>query len=267
MSTVPRIEVPGVRNLRDTGGHTTTDGRTVALQRVYRAEALVLRNANESNAVWVEQETSAYASLGLTSVIDLRADEEAAHAPSAWSRASNAKYVPIPVPDGAPGSETDLLRPVLSGRRSAFSGEDLGAYYVTILQKRAKQFGAVVETIAGNESRPLLIHCSAGKDRTALAIALVLETLGVSREAVIRDYELTGVNRPNRIDDYRQAFAKQNVRVEDVRAAFETPRIAIEIALKHIEMEYGTAENYLLEHSGTSPETLDAMRGAMLSAQ
>lgn len=266
MSRVPRIELPGVRNLRDAGGHTTSDGRTVSLRRVYRAEALVMRNGNESNAVWVEEESTAYASIGLTSVIDLRAEEEAAHAPSAWSRATNARYVPIPLPEGAPGSDTDLLRPVLTGRSAAFSGEDLGAYYVTLLERRAKRFGAVVETIAGNAGGPLLIHCSAGKDRTALAIALVLDTLGVSREEIVRDYELTGVNRPNRMEHYREAFAERNVRVEDVRAAFESPRIAMETAWSHIDKEHGSAEGYLLESAGTSPETLDALRAVLLEA-
>ncbi|SDS48626.1 protein-tyrosine phosphatase [Brevibacterium sandarakinum] len=264
MSRVSSIQLPGVRNLRDAGGHTTSDGRTMSLRRVYRAEALVLRNANESNAMWLEEESAVYASIGLTAVIDLRAEEEAESAPSAWSRPTNAKYIPIPLPEGAPGSDTDLLRPVLTGRSAAFSGEDLGAYYVTLLEGRAKQFGAVVETIADNEGGPLLIHCSAGKDRTALAIALVLDTLGVPREAIVRDYELTGVNRPNRMEHYREAFAKRNVQVEDVRAAFETPRVAMVTAWDHIDKEYGSAEEYLLESAGTSPEVFDALREILL---
>ena len=264
MSVTSRIDLPGVRNLRDIGGLSTTDGRSVASRRVYRAEALVSSNANESNALWVETESKAYASLGLTTVIDLRADEESTRAPSAWNRATNARYIQIPLPEGAPGSSTDLLQPILSGRSPAFSAEDLGTYYVMLLQRRAKQFGTVIETIAGSEGKPLLIHCSAGKDRTALAIALVLGVLGVSREGTIRDYEQTGVNRPNRIEHYRAAFAKQNVRVEDVRAVFETPRVAMESALKHIDSEYGSAEDYLLRAAGTSQATLDAIRGTLL---
>src|SRR5699024_1309623 len=229
-----------------------------------RAEALVSSNANESNALWVETESKAYASLGLTTVIDLRADEESTRAPSAWNRATNARYIQIPLPEGAPGSSTDLLQPVLSGRSPAFSPEDLGAYYVMLLQRRAKQFGSVIETIAGSEGKPLLIHCLAGKDRTALAIALVLGALGVSRDDIVRDYEQTGVNRPNRIEHYRASFAKQNVRVEDVRAVFETPRIAMEAALKYIDDEYGSAKDYLLRGASVSQASLDAMRETLL---
>src|SRR5699024_4521162 len=103
----------------------------------------------------------------------------------------------------APGSSTDLLQPVLSGRSPAFSAEDLGAYYVMLLQRRAKQFGTVIETIASSEGKPLLIHCSAGKDRTALAMALVLGVLGVSQEDIIRNNGQTGVKPQTGTEHYR----------------------------------------------------------------
>jgi len=261
---VPRIELPGVRNLRDLGGHSAADGRVIAPRRLFRAEALAARNANESNAAWDDAHVEHYASLGLATVIDLRADEEKAEIPSAWATPTGGAYFEVPISDGAPGTETDLLGDVLAGRSSSFAADDLGEYYVATLERRAPEFGTVVRTIAERERHPVLVHCSAGKDRTGLAIALVLESLGVDRDAVLEDFMLTGVFRPNRVDHYRESFARLGVNVDDVRAMFETPREAMEQALASLDDQYGSASGYLQDRAGVSADALGRLRDALL---
>lgn len=263
-SVTPRIDLPGVRNLRDLGGHAVADGRVIAPRRLFRAEALAARNANESNAAWDDAHAEQYASLGLATVIDLRAEVEKAQIPSAWATPTGGAYVEVPIPDGAPGTSTDLLGDVFAGRSSRFTTLDLGDYYVAVLERRAPEFGAVVRTIADRERHPVLVHCSAGKDRTGLAIALVLESLGVERDAVLEDFVLTGVHRPNRVDIYRDTFARIGVDVNDVRAMFETPREAMEQALANLDEQYGSASGYLLDRADVSADALERLRDALL---
>ena len=95
--------------------------------------------------------------------------------------------------------------------------------YIATLDRRAPVFGAAVRLLGDAERLPLLVHCSAGKDRTGLLVALVLSVLGTPRELVVSDYTLTGRNRPNRIADYEEALRPTGVDPEQVRTLFETP--------------------------------------------
>lgn len=259
-----RIELPGVRNLRDLGGYPAADGRVIAPRRVFRAEALAARNANESNAAWDDAHVDAYASLGLATVIDLRADAEKQSIPSAWAHPTGGVYVEIPIPDGAPGTPSDLLGAVLAGTSTTFTVDDLGDYYVSTLEARATEFGDVLRVIADGQRHPVLVHCSAGKDRTGLAIALLLEVLAVDRALVIEDFQLTGVFRPNRAEHYRDAFAKLGVDADDVRAMFETPPEAMTQALSYLDERYGSPAGYLAERAGIGDDTQERLRGLLL---
>jgi protein-tyrosine phosphatase len=117
------------------------------------------------------------------------------------------------------------------------------------------------ELLAGRA--PLAFNCSAGKDRTGVAAALVLTALGVSREAVIEDYLLT-----NRYFDPRkvvrsagQASAGWEKLPPDVLKVYmSADRSYIESALKVIDAHPGGADGYLREELGLSGTELAALR-------
>ncbi|WP_448255999.1 tyrosine-protein phosphatase [Microbacterium aurum] len=260
-----RVELPGVRNLRDLGGYPAAGGRVIAPRRVFRAEALAARNANESNAAWDDAHLADYSSLGLATVIDLRADVEKQAIPSAWARPTGGAYVEIPIEDGAPGTPSDLLGAVLAGTSSSFTPADLGDYYVAMLERRADELGTALRVVADSRRHPVLVHCSAGKDRTGIVVALLLETLGVERSLVVEDFQLTGVFRPNRVDHYRDRFAALGVDPERVRAMFETPPEALEQALAHLDERYGSASGYLAIRAGVDDDVQERLRDALLT--
>lgn len=90
-----------------------------------------------------------------------------------------------------------------------------------------------------HDDTPLVFHCTAGKDRTGFAAALILTALGVPRTVVMQDYLLTN-------DFYRQpkttsTFASQEVLdvLWKVQARF------LEAALQAVESGYGTVDSYL----------------------
>lgn len=260
----PKIDLPGVRNLRDLGGHVTRDGLIVAPQRLYRAEALVLADARESNAQWVDEHEGHYATLGLASVIDLRAEVEKATMPSGWAKPTGAAYFDIPINEGVPGTNTDLVGNVVNGTHSAITAQDLGEFYVHMLERRAHEFGTAFRTIATAEHHPVLVHCSAGKDRTGLVIALVLEALNVDREAIYTDYQLTGTHMPDRVNLYTHNFGEVGVELDAVRAMFETPRQALAVAFEHLDTNYGSPAGYLQERAAVDHSVTESLRTAML---
>ncbi|MFF4991616.1 tyrosine-protein phosphatase [Streptosporangium saharense] len=73
-------------------------------------------------------------------------------------------------------------------------GIDLGDLYVLMLDHRTAWFASVVAEIA--DGLPALVHCAAGKDRTGLVVALILDLVGVEHEAIVRDYTATSTHLP-----------------------------------------------------------------------
>lgn len=260
MSTVT---IAGVPNLRDLGGLGATDGRRVRHGRLYRAELLTDTAPNESNAVWDATLRDEYAALGLALVIDLRSEAEHRVSPTLWAAGTDARVVEIPIEDGAPGTPTDLLAPVLRGERDRFTAADFIAYYVTLMEGHGEDLVRGVRAIAEADGRPALIHCSAGKDRTGVLVAMVLELLGVDRAAIVADYVRTGEVRPNRIDHYRDAFTARGVDPEAVRLMFETPAEVLDTALTRIAERHGSIRAYLEDH-GLDAASIERLRAALL---
>ncbi|MFC3983182.1 tyrosine-protein phosphatase [Streptosporangium jomthongense] len=119
---------------------------------------------------------------GLRLVADLRSEAELAGDDWALLTDLGVRVTRL----GTSGSPADLsaLPP----------GIDLGDLYVLMLDHRTAWFASVVAEIA--DGLPALVHCAAGKDRTGLVIALILDLVGVDHEAIVRDYAATVTHLP-----------------------------------------------------------------------
>lgn len=260
MSSAP--QVPGVRNLRDVGGYAA-DGGVVAGGLLYRAELLTDRNANESNATWTDEAADAVEALGLRLVIDLRSLPELESSPTRWVH-DGVRHAHIPIDDGAPGSDTDLMAAVFSGARESFTVDDMGRYYREMLDRRAPELARGAHEIASADG-PALVHCSAGKDRTGILIAMVLGLLGVSRQDILDDYVETGIRRPDRVLLYSDLLERRGLSPEQLRPMFETPRVALESALGWLDDTAGSVETYLVERGGLDPADVIRLQRRLIS--
>ena len=259
-----RIDIPGTTNLRDVGGYPARSGEVVFDGRLLRGEVIVASGTPTTQGIWEPAQGHRFAALGLRTVIDLRAEHEALAAPSAWAQATGAEVVALPIAEGGEGTDTNLIQLLLSGELAHFGEEDMARFYRDILDRRAATFAAAIAVLAAPNRMPALVPCSAGKDRTGLLIALVLEVLGVPREITVADYALTGILRPDRVMAFADRFARSQVALDDVRILFETPPRAMESALEHLDARYGGAAAYLMDAGGTRAEMLTDLRGALL---
>jgi protein-tyrosine phosphatase len=138
--------------------------------------------------------------------------------------------------------------------------------YLTILDLHPHSFGAVVAHAADEASLPMVVHCTAGKDRTGVAAALLLAALGVDDEAIAADYELsTEFHSRARIAAVRPQLDAAGIEFERVEAYFLAPRAVIAATLDGLRKRYGGVEAYLTGPAGLAPETVDKLRTLLLN--
>lgn len=164
--TVRYINVDNVSNVRDLGGWPTSSGHTVKYGLLYRGGELnATHKLNESGKNKLKNE------LGIKLEIDLRNDGDA-----------KGQKCPVFGDISFGGYDVSYYRD-----SSAFS------YYDDVVKNEnsKKILRNIFSKLGDINSYPSYFHCVAGADRTGTLAALILGSLGVSEEDIIRDYELT----------------------------------------------------------------------------
>ncbi|MDP7067819.1 MAG: tyrosine-protein phosphatase, partial [Acidimicrobiales bacterium] len=139
--------------------------------------------------------------------------------------------------------------------------DDVANSYIEMLSDSGDQFARFLDLAADLDCWPLLFHCTAGKDRTGIAAALILEICGLDRESVLDDYELTNPLRADhRINELRSSLEAAGADVEALRPALSAPRAAMEKTLSHLDRNYGGVEDFLLGQLGIDPHIIEILR-------
>jgi protein-tyrosine phosphatase len=234
--------VAGTYNLRDTGGYEAGANRT-RWGKLFRSDALH-RLTDDSRGV--------LAALGIRLVIDLRDHSELLSAPSRLE-GTGIDVVHTPIYTSTPDF-------------SALGEATLAGLYRLMIADYGHNLAAAVGLIARSGSQPVLVHCTAGKDRTGLVVALALLAAGVERRAVVDDYAATESNLRG---EWAQAMLSRMTesgypmgpQIEQIVTA--SPPEVLEDVLDAIEAEHGSIGNYLLAN-GLTPDDLDLLRSALV---
>lgn len=259
-----RLPLPGTTNVRDLAGYPAAAGLRIGKGRLLRGEVLAEPGGSELQGRWEASHAHRFTELGLRTVVDLRSAEECARTPSAWPSATGAAVVRLPIAEGAEGAETDYVRRLLAGDLARFDEADMTRFYGETLLRQARTFAALATLLADRTRLPALVHCSAGKDRTGLAVALVLELLSTPRDLVVEDYALTGVLRPDRVLAYAHRFGAAGVDPEVARVLFESPADSMRAALAQLDRDHGSVERYLVDLGGLDATVPELLRSAVL---
>ncbi len=169
------LPLTGAWNTRDLGGFAAAAGKRVAWGRLFRSDGLDgLTRADKA----------CLATVPIKTVVDFRSEEEQTSHPDRLPETVE-RYLRYPI---VPGSLTAAGGAGVSSSRQARTlMESLYVLLVTeeVCLSQYRRFFAVLQEGSG---LPLLFHCSAGKDRTGLAAALILHALGVDGRDIMRDY-------------------------------------------------------------------------------
>ncbi|MFF2387258.1 tyrosine-protein phosphatase [Agromyces sp. NPDC058104] len=220
-----RIPVPGTFNFRDVGGLPARGG-VVRDGVLYRSDGLYrLGEAGKSEL----------RELGIGIVIDLRDENEAKM-----------------MPDDLDGLEVEVLRlPVFegSGASQGAGGISLEALYERIVTQHASVVVSALREIANAGDRAVIVHCTAGKDRTGVVVALALMAVGADRESVIDDYARTEANLAGEwLEEMVEMIGRYGVPDTPALRTLMggSPREAIEGVLDSVERAHGSTREYLL---------------------
>ncbi len=175
------VTLHGGCNFRDIGGYRTQTGRTVRWGRVYRAGVL---------SYFTDRDHDTLHDLDVRTICDLRRAEEREREPSAWP-AGRDQQRPAHL-HWDDGTNTPTIRAFAAQRPPTAAGmfDAMVDLYRALPTWMAGRIRGLFDCIA-NGSVPVVVHCAAGKDRTGVAIAVLLSALDVSRSTAIEDYLLT----------------------------------------------------------------------------
>lgn len=245
------LKLEGAVNFRDAGGYKTADGHRVRKGLIYRSGAL----GNLSPA-----DLEALSKLGIKLICDLRSREEIEAEPDKLAQGAN--YLHLPLDADTKEERRRRLRALLFNRRELT--RMMPAFYTQVMiDRNATLYGNLLKRFADPANLPAVIHCTAGKDRTGVGIALLLTLLGVPEDVVVADYSLSNLYYDN-FYRYGQQMVRRvawlGIRAEDIQPMLVADPNNIKLALEHVREKHGGIENYLRTAAGMDADTLTKLR-------
>jgi protein-tyrosine phosphatase len=233
------IEFDRLHNFRDVGGYRTAGGSPIRWGRLYRSDSL---------GRLAGRDLERFQNLGVRAVVDLRYP---------WEIDTGGR-----VPE-----QPDLAYYNLSIEKRPYDQASLDASVdpvrtfadknMEVAIEGAAEIRAALDVIASTE--PVVVHCSVGKDRTGLIVALALGLLGVSDRDIIDDYALTGRATERIVADYR-ASGRPPIRWQGYATA---PADAMRLFLAELAARYGSLRQYAAKELGIDDTFVERLRGRL----
>lgn len=240
------LNLAGATNFRDLGGYRGRDGRSVRWRRLFRSDHLAGLTADDQAEL---------ARLGLARSFDFRGVDE--RAITAYElRGVRQHSLPI-----EPTVVQSLAALREAGERitPGHAVDAMRDTYLGFVRHGGPRFGALLRHLADDDA-PAVFHCTAGKDRTGFAAALLLSALGVSRDVIMDDFLLTNAF-------YRRAPGSSHTDLpqEVLDVLWRVQAGFLEAALEAVDREHGGLEGYL-GAIGIGPAERERLAGNYLEA-
>ncbi|HKV88513.1 MAG TPA: tyrosine-protein phosphatase [Candidatus Dormibacteraeota bacterium] len=231
-----RLDWPACANTRDLGGLQRPGGFT-------RSRVLI---RSDHVGHLTEAGREALGAYGVTTVIDLRSPAETLSAPNPFADGSGPNYLHIPVVDDA-------------NMRKLGDATDMFGRYLMMLNNRPEAFRAIFTALAEAEGG-VVFHCFAGKDRTGLVAAMLLEMAGVLPDDIAADFGETDIQLAEKYALWIAESAPE--RRAAMRDELRCPPERILGVLDHLRQRWGGVGGYL-ESSGVEPANIDRLTATL----
>jgi len=236
----------GCFNFRDIGGYLTKEGKKIK-------KGIYFRTGRQDRMS--EKDLAELKNLKISTQIDLRKPEEILDQGKGPLKNMGADYINIPIiPDGGSDQLSRLVGDTgISGKR-----------YLGYLEFGPESWLKIFEILANKDSLPLVLHCTAGKDRTGVSTAFLLSVLGVDRDLIEADYKLTNLDTERQADFIENSGGfPEGVDREAMILAAGVPEDAMKVFLDGVESRWGSVLGYL-EEIGITKNQMNAIRDNFL---
>jgi protein-tyrosine phosphatase len=253
------IQLEGGQNFREVGGYPTVDGRKLRRGLVWRSARL-----DDLTPADVERVHG----LGIEAIADLRRPKERALNPTSEQLLARVRMLAW----DSHGLQDDRLQAGLF-KPNADNDHYFQAIldlYRMIAEEHAVHLRDLYQALAEG-ALPVLIHCAAGKDRTGIAVALLLEIIGVERAYVLADYSKT----EQLLDwDRLTAAAALGTGVDNnwlekldpsaLKLLFRSDERYLQATFDDLKSRYGSVTRFVIDRLGVSAETIEQLRDRLV---
>ncbi|HWV12689.1 MAG TPA: tyrosine-protein phosphatase [Sphingobium sp.] len=250
------LHLASIANLRDIGGYRTADGRWVKMGLLFRSDQL--DRVSDADLKAMER-------LGLRLIADLRTESERTREPDRLPRGSQPLIL-----DVAADSSGSLGGDMRKAMAAIASGK--GAEMLTTANRDFVALGsarrAYADLLEKMNGAPILYHCTAGKDRTGWASAVILTLLGVPRDTVMADYLASNAYLQAKNERAKAMLAKSGSPIDPayldpvltVRASY------LDAAFDEVAKRHGSFDAYVRDGLGLGDAEVEALRSTYLQA-
>lgn len=217
------LQVESMTNIRDLGGYETQSG-------YYTKSHKFIRSTNPSKLT--DEEKEYLYNYGIRLQIDLRSDFEIEQQPSSLIGYKDIEYIRI---DLMKTKNLNVLPKEIANYK------DLAGFYIYMLEANKEQFKELFEVFYDHPYDAIMFNCSAGKDRTGVVAALLLDLAGCHEYDIVKDYSESYENN-------LKVMSKLEELVDENNRAFleSTPTMMMKF-LDYLREKYGSAKEYLVQ--------------------
>jgi protein-tyrosine phosphatase len=252
--TANGLRLSGAPNFREVCRYETAGGGTIRPGSLFRSDSLARVTADDVELL---------DGLRIGSLIDLRSDRERAAHPNRWPSRDSVATLHLDISNDLRASEGMLNRILAENLSARGAREVMRETYRRMPRAFVGRLNHVFDRLL--VGKPVLVHCTAGKDRTGFVTAMIMSALGAKRDAIYDEYMLT-----TKQCDVRQIAAGS---VKAIAAAIGRPELDFDFAVvlsdvspdyldlsySAIDEEFGSLDSYLHTAGG-----LDAAKRTQL---
>lgn len=245
-STQREVKLEGAVNFRDIGGYETKDGHHVKWGKIFRSGALNKLSNTDLDKL---------KALKIAVDADFRGNYEVALAPDRIP--GNTRRISLPAGSEDAGKPEGLKKMLQSKNKDSM----MIAFYTNLAVFKDRYKPVFDELLMISPDSALLYHCSAGKDRTGMATALILYTLGVPEEKIMEDYLASNYYRKNIVEkDAAQLVQHFGLTPEQAKGLAGVKEEYLMATYNAILQHYGSMDKFLETELGITPEKRQLLR-------
>ena len=245
-SSKREVRLQGASNFRDLGGYPTKEGYHVKWDKVFRSADI---------SKLTEEDLALLKKKNIDYVVDLRGTDESRKAPDRMN--PNTDYILCPA-----GSDSNMVYWMKAIVSLKSGGDSMMRVYYTKTEFLADRYKPLFEKLLHlPDQDALLLHCTAGKDRTGIGTALFLYALGVPYETIMNDYLASNYYREKENEKMVSGMVQyMHINEQVAKDMASVKKEYLDATFEAIRQKYGSMENFLRSELGLDEAKISLLK-------